>query len=238
MKKRLIGLFVAGLGASAALAWIAYQWYSGSSSDSNEYIRRWLTDAGSVPQYSVTALTGCADAPFVLPTTGFIGLLWGDTARPYRIANPHTGLDFFGQGGSGQVPIYAVYDGYLTRLADWRSTVIIRHVDPLQPGRSIWSYYTHMANRDGSLSYIAPEFPPGTSELFVEQGRLLGYQGEYNPGFPIAMHLHFSLVTSGADGSFNNEAILANTLDPSPYFGFDTNRSSAQHPVGCQPTAT
>lgn len=234
MKKRLIALLVAGVTVPAALAAMVYLWYTGGDSDSNDYIRRWLNDPAGVPEYNVPALLACGDAPFVLPTSGFIGLLWGDTARPYRNASPHTGLDFFAQGGSGTVPIYAVYDGYLTRLADWRSTVIIRHDDPLQAGRTIWSYYTHMASRDGSLSYIASTFPAGSSEVFVRQGTLLGYQGEYNPGFPIAMHLHFSLVTSGDDGSFRNEAVLANTLDPSPYFGFDTRRSTASHPVGCR----
>jgi hypothetical protein len=54
----------------------------------------------------------------------------------------------------------------------------------------------------------------------VRQGELLGYQGEFaGAGAPIAMHLHFSIVRSGADGQFLNEAVLANTLDPSPYFG-------------------
>lgn len=233
MKKRFLSMGLIALIVLAGGAAAFYLWYTGGDSDSNDYIRRWLTDPASMPEFNVNALARCGDAPFILPTSGFIGLLWGDTARPYRNNQPHTGIDIFGQGSSGSVPIYAVYDGYLTRLADWRSTVIIRHDDPLQPGRTIWTYYTHMANRDGALSYIVPDFPSGTAERFVEQGTLLGYQGEYNPGFPVAMHLHLSIVTGDDEGMFKNEAILANTLDPSPYFGFDLRRESASHPVGC-----
>ena len=52
--------------------------------------------------------------------------------------------------------------------------------------------------------------------------------------FPIAIHLHMSIVTTAADGSFNNEAILANTLDPSPYFGMDLNADTQMlRPVQC-----
>jgi hypothetical protein len=33
------------------------------------------------------------------------------------------------------------------------------------------------------------------------------------------MHLHFSVVRAAGDGSFLNETLLENTLDPSPYLG-------------------
>ncbi|MEZ4516970.1 MAG: hypothetical protein R3C44_09080 [Chloroflexota bacterium] len=51
--------------------------------------------------------------------------------------------------------------------------------DPLQPGRQIWLYYAHMADREGN-SFIVDAFPPGISEVYVEQGTLLGYTGDYN----------------------------------------------------------
>jgi peptidoglycan LD-endopeptidase LytH len=74
----------------------------------------------------------------------------------------------------------------------------------------------------------------GTSEKFVSQGTLIGYQGDYSPPFPVAVQLHLSIVTSEADGSFKNEAILDNTLDPSPYFGFDMNADNRpERPVRC-----
>lgn len=209
-----------------------WRWYRGDS-DSNDYIRRWLVDPAS--HDDLRTVSACPDAPFILPSEGLIGLLWGDTAAPYTGLNRHTGVDIFGAGVPGTVPIIAAYDGYLSRLDDWLSSVIIRHEDPLQSGRTIYTYYTHMASRDGRSSYVADTFPPGTYDVFVEQGALLGYQGDYNgTSFPIAMHLHFSIVQAEADGSFKNEAIIGNTLDPSPYFGFVVDsRTAPQRPIRC-----
>jgi murein DD-endopeptidase MepM/ murein hydrolase activator NlpD len=211
---------------------VRYYLYSGNS-DSNNFIRRWLTNSQGYSSYEIGATVRCGDAPFIIPTSGFIGLLWRDTARPYSTTRPHSGLDIFGSGSVGTVPIYAAYDGYLTRQHDWHSTVIIRHDDPLQPRRRIWTYYTHMASRDGTEDYISEEFPAGTINKFVPQGTLLGYQGLYNPPFPIAMHLHFNIVTSNPDGSFKNEAITENSLDPSPYLGVNADARTATHPVRC-----
>jgi len=178
----------------------------------------------------------CSGAPFSLPSDGLIGLLWNDPAAPYSIFNPHTGLDVFGDGAPGTVPIYAAYDGLLTRRSDWLSSVIIKHDDPLQAGRTIWTYYTHMATRDGSQSFVVPTFPQGTVDIPVKRGDLLGYQGEYagvgRP--PIGMHVHFSIVTSEADGTFKNEAVIENTLDPSPYFGMPLNiAGKPERPIRC-----
>jgi hypothetical protein len=96
--------------------------------------------------------------------------------------------------------------------------------DPLHPGRQIWTYYTHMADSNGD-SYIATEFPPGTTEKFVEAGTLLGYQGNYSgdPGNPVGVHLHFSIVLDDGQGGFLNELEIENTLDPSPYLGLELN---------------
>ncbi|MDX1992294.1 MAG: M23 family metallopeptidase [bacterium] len=194
--------------------------YNRMRSDSNTYIYRWLNDPAARATLLTEQAEPCPGAPFLLPSSGFVGLLWSDPAAPYTLFRRHSGIDIFGDGAPGSVPVVAAYDGWLTRLDDWFSTVIIRHNDPLNEGRIIWTYYTHMGSRDGTHSFIDDAFPPGTSEVFVEQGTLLGYQGEYaGSGAGIALHVHFSIVTSGEDGSFNNEAIIGNTLDPSPYFG-------------------
>lgn len=211
------------MGALAVFA-VALWWRSTAlispASSSNDLIREFLLFPQQRSALSNAALTRCAGAPFVLPSAGLIGLMYGDTAAPYNLVRRHTGIDIFGDGAPGTVPIYAAYDGWLTRLPEWRSTVIIRHDDPFQPGRTIWTYYTHMASRDGRRSFISDFFPPGTAERFVQQGELLGYQGEFaGTGAPIAMHLHFSITRSAPDGQFLNEAELANTLDPSPYLG-------------------
>jgi murein DD-endopeptidase MepM/ murein hydrolase activator NlpD len=219
---------------SVIAAYAGYRYFRTNNISSNSYIVEWLTDAESHPDYETVALLRCGNAPFIVPTTGFIGLLWRDASAPYNSSQRHTGIDIFGNGTAGTIPIYAAYDGFLTRKEDWVSTVIIRHNDPLQVGRTIWTYYTHMASRDGSRIYIAEAFPQGTYNQFVRQGTLLGYQGLYNPPFPVALHLHFSIVTTASDGNFNNEAILANTLDPSPYLGIEVNADDATHPVTCR----
>ncbi len=171
-----------------------------------------------------------APAPFVLPTSGFAGYLWDDSFRP---GHRHQGIDIFGGSDVGVTPVLAAYAGYLTRLADWKSTVIIRIPDdPLQPGRQIWTYYTHMAGAQGS-STIDARFPPGTIEQYVEAGTLLGYQGNYSgdPGSPVGVHLHFSIVLDDGAGRFRNELEIANTLDPSPYLGLPLNAGTNQDQI-------
>jgi murein DD-endopeptidase MepM/ murein hydrolase activator NlpD len=177
----------------------------------------------------------CGDAPFILPTSGYIGFVCGDSFRP---GNAHQGIDIFGGDKPGETAVIAGYGGYLTRLPDWKSTVIIRiPVDQHEPSRHIWTYYTHMADNNG-ISYISPQFSPGTSELFVEAGTFLGYQGDFSgdPGNPVGVHLHFSIVLDDSQGSFRNELKIENTLDPTPYLGLSLNAS--QNPnrvVTCTP---
>jgi hypothetical protein len=81
-----------------------------------------------------------------------------------------------------------------------------------------------MADENG-VSYIADKFPPGTYDLFVEKGDLLGYQGKYSgsPNKPTGVHLHFSIVKDDGRGKFLNELDIKNTLDPSKYFNLDLN---------------
>ena len=229
----LVTLFLFGLAGGAFILW----YRGGGLSQSNDPINRWFTDPASRPSLTtIMNRVGCPEAPFILPSDGLIGLLWNDPAAPYTLMNTHTGIDVFGHGEAGTVPVYAAYPGWLSRLPDWRSSVIIRHDDPLQPGRTIWTYYTHMASQDGSQSYIDEAFPPGTVEQPVEQGVLLGYQGEFagvgRP--PIGLHLHFSIVLSDDEGSFRNEAVIGNTVDPSPYFGMRLNITDApRRPITC-----
>lgn len=177
--------------------------------------------------WEVKAGERCAGAVFSFPTSGFIGYVWDDSFRP---GHRHSGLDIFGGTDINVTPVVAAYDGYLTRLSDWKSSVIIRiPSDPLHPGRQIWTYYTHMADEAGN-SYISPEFPPGTAEVFVPAGTLLGYQGDYSgdPLNPVGVHLHFSIVKDDGTGAFTNETAITNTYDPSPYFNLRLN--SKDHP--------
>ena len=226
---------LAGITAGGIVAALVYGW---SQSNSSGYIQRWFNDPSSRAALATVQREPCPGAPFLLPSDGLIGLLYHDTAGPYNLFKRHSGIDIFGDGAPGQVPVVAAYEGYLTRLPDWKASIIIRHEDPLQPGRIIWTYYTHMAAQDGSASYIVADFPPGTSGVWVEQGTLLGYQGEYGGATvrPVGLHVHFSIVKSEPDGSFKNEAGRNNTLDPSPYFGMHLAISGRPaRPIVCDP---
>ena len=218
------GLAVAGLCACAAGLLLFYRTHHFSPARAARLFP-WLTDAASYPEWAIQANQRCGDAPFQMPTDGYIGFLWGDS---FRLGHHHQGLDIFGGGPVGVTPVYAAYPGYLRRLPEWKSSLIIRiPSDPLQPERQIWTYYTHLAGPDGA-SLIDPAFPPGTNEQYVEAGTLLGYQGNYsgNPGNPVGVHLHFSIVLDDGQGTYRNELDIANTLDPSPYLGLPLNAAS------------
>ncbi len=178
----------------------------------------WFRDPQSHPEWRMQAGMRCHDAPFFFPTDGLIGFLWDDS---FRFGHRHQGIDIFAGTETGVTGVIAAYPGYLSRLPDWKSSVIVRVPDdPLHPGRQIWLYYTHMADQDGH-SYISPEFPPGTSEVLIETGTFLGYQGNYSgdPYNPVGVHLHFSIVKDNGAGSFKNELEIQNTYDPSAYLG-------------------
>jgi hypothetical protein len=196
-----------------------------------DYVRH-RVDPTSVELPVAASLSQCEGAPFVVPTDGWIGILYGDSILG---TTNHSGLDIFGLEGNGVTPVYAAYDGYLTRLPEWTSAVIIRHPeDPLIPSRQIWTYYTHMADAEGN-GYILPQIPPGTYELPVKQGSLLGYQGDYtSKPWGIDTHLHFSIVLDNGSGQFLNETDIANTIDPSPYLGMRLNARCGDRPPVCR----
>jgi murein DD-endopeptidase MepM/ murein hydrolase activator NlpD len=157
-----------------------------------------------------------------MPSKGFIGYLWDDT---FKLLKKHQGIDIFAGTEPGKTPVYAPYDGFLTREAGWRSSLIIRiPQDPLDPSRQIWLYMTHLADAEGN-SYIDGAFPPGTYGKAVFKGDLLGFQGDYsgNPARPVGVHLHFSIVRDDGTGNYLNELDILNTLDPTPYLGFELN---------------
>jgi hypothetical protein len=194
---------------------------------------QWIRNPAAHPEWSMKALMRCGDAPFLFPTDGYIGYLWDDS---FRLGHRHQGIDIFGGTDPGLTAVYSVFDGYLTRLSDWKSTVVIRiPSDPFQPDRQIWVYYTHLADPEGK-SLVDPEFPPGSSEDFVKSGTRLGYQGNYSgtPGNPVGVHLHFSIIKDDGSGHFLNELRIENTLDPSPYLGISLNaKDSNEGPITC-----
>lgn len=189
----------------------------------------YLRNPAAFQHWGVKGGERCGEAPFLIPTDGYIGFLWGDSFRP---GHRHQGIDIFAGTEPGVTEVRVAYPGFLTRLADWKASLIIRiPQDPLQPERQIWTYYTHLAGPEGD-SYIVEAFPPGTQEVYVEAGTLLGHQGNYsgNPSNPVGVHLHFSIVKD-RDGNFLNELEIENTLDPSPYFGLPLNSKTNPNQV-------
>ncbi len=206
-------------------------WYFGPSgfvrSGRWELLRIWFTNTEKNETWQINVGEQCSSAPMIIPTTGYIGVGWGDSFRP---GHTHSGYDIFSPADEENVtPVIAAYDGYLTREGGWRSAIIIRHpgfpaapgLPAGVPGSQIWTYYTHMASADGSQSYISSEFPAGTYEMFVEAGTLLGYQGTWSgtAGAPTGLHLHFSVVKSTPGGGYANETDIQNTYDPRPFLG-------------------
>ena len=184
--------------------------------------RQWMRNPASHPDWKLLAGSQCGPAPFLFPTDGFAGFLWGDS---FGLRHTHQGIDIFAGTDIGLTKVISAYPGYLTRLPDWKSSVIMRvPSDPLEPERQIWLYYTHMADPYGN-SFISEEYPAGTSEKYIEAGVLLGYQGNYSgdPNNPVGVHLHFSIVEDDGAGQFRNELEIKNTLDPSPYLGLPLN---------------
>jgi hypothetical protein len=225
------------LAAGLTAAYFAYRWWQGDG-QRHALVWEYLRDPAAHPDWVARANSRCEGAPFVFPTDGYIGYLWGDAFKPWQ---RHQGIDVFGDQPLGKTPVYSAHDGYLTRLTDWKSAVIVRVPDdPLMPGREIWLYYAHMADPQGN-SFIDSEFPPGTHEKPVLAGQPLGFQGNYSgdPANPTGVHLHFSIVRSDGKGGFRDETEIANTLDPTPYFRMALNVEGGGYgPPRCMPAET
>jgi len=129
------------------------------------------------------------------------------------------GLNFYGQGNEGTVPVVAVADGRLTRRADWVDVVAIQHDDPRQPGQKVWTTYANLINGSGTESYVAGEFPLGVAGVPVKAGQVIGYQGTWSgrPNWPGWMHVHFAVVKAAEQGAFPAELTAEQLLDPLPY---------------------
>ena len=152
----------------------------------------------------------CPGVAWRLPSDATIGVQWRDG-----------GLDFFGHGNEGKVPVYAVADGLLTRRDDWVDSVAILHEDPLNPGQPVWSYYGSMVDANGTDSFVAEDFPAGSTNIPVEAGQLLGYQGTWSgtPLWPRWMHLHFAIILAEDEDEFPIETKAEDRINPATYLG-------------------
>jgi hypothetical protein len=231
-QKTLVSVIVIGL--LVGLGIYLYRQFRPASARGSE-VWAYLSNPAENQDRVIQVGTSCENAPFIFPTTGMVGFLWDDS---FKVGHRHQGIDIFAGTGVNVTSVIAAYPGYLTRLPDWKSTVIVRVPDdPLNPSRQIWLYYTHMADSGGN-SFISSDFPPGTSENYIEAGRVLGRQGNYSgdPNNPVGVHLHFSIVRDDGTGHFKNELDINNTYDPSPYLGLrlNANDNPDQIPV-CEP---
>ncbi len=228
-RRRLIRLLLLGLFACTAF----FFWQLRQPEQATPQIfrlRSWLAEPTRHVNWAIRAGQRCGAAPMLLPTNGYVGFGWDDSFRP---GHRHSGLDIFGPDRqNGVTPIVAAHAGYLTRELGWKSTVIIRHPDfPAVPaagiaaGEQIWTYYTHMAARDGSESYVDAAFPPGTHEHFVAAGTLLGHQGNWGGSIwqLTGRHLHFSVIRSSATGGYLDEREITNTYNPQHLLGLAPN---------------
>jgi hypothetical protein len=227
-KRLLIWISVAVLGMGAGLAGYYFFFRRPDTALRTRQVIDWINYPEKHPEWNAGEPgTRCGTAPFIFPTHGFIGYLRDDS---WKIGHRHQGIDIFGGTDPGKTPVVNVYDGYLTRQTDWKSSLILRiPSDPLQPGRQIWVYYTHLADPQGN-SLIDSQFPAGTFELPIKAGTLLGHQGNYSgdPSNPVGVHLHLSVVKDNGQGKYLNELDIDNTLDPSPYFGLALNAHTNQ----------
>ena len=220
--KKLVGIIVFGL--LVGLGIYIFRTYRGSVARS-PYVQAFIKKPAENQEFVIKAGTRCGNAPFVFPTTGMVGYLWDDS---FQIGHRHQGIDIFAGTDVNVTPVFSAYAGYITRLPEWKSTVIERIPDdPLNPGHQIWLYYTHMADPNGD-SFVSTDFPPGTSEKYIEAGTMLGRQGDYSgdANNPVGVHLHFSIVRDDGLGHFKNELDINNTLDPSAYLGLALNANA------------
>lgn len=220
--KKMIGFIVVGL--LVGLGFYLFRTFRSSAARS-PFVWNYLNSPAENQKFVIQAGTRCASAPFIFPSTGMVGYLWADS---FKVGHRHQGIDIFAGTEVGLTPIISASAGYLTRLPEWKSSLIVRVPDdPLSPGRQIWVYYTHMADANGN-SFISADFPAGTSEQYIEAGTLLGRQGNFSgdPNNPVGVHLHFSIVRDDGLGRFKNELEINNTLDPSAYLGLALNANT------------
>ncbi len=156
----------------------------------------------------------CPSAPWRLPTSGAFGVQWREN-----------GLNIFGWGNKKTVPVYAVADGVLIHPSGWEGAVVIQHDDPLNPGDQVWTIYADMLSASGHESYILDDFPPGSIEMLVSAGQLLGYQGEWSgrPYWAMPAHLRFAVVNEIPSSIMMNDEVFKNAVDPTPYLGISPN---------------
>ena len=133
----------------------------------------------------------CPGAPFKLPTQANMGMYWKDSQ-----------LLMLG-AGTREIPVYAIADGFLYQFPEWDTAVAIKHDDPFNTGKSIWSFYGDLAPAfDSSKPYIETSYIKAEG-IPIKTGDLIGYQGRWlGPSQQTWVHLRFALLPATSDGEF------------------------------------
>lgn len=75
--------------------------------------RQWIKDPASHPDWKLLAGSQCGSAPFLFPTDGMVGFLWGDTMSKLH---KHQGLDIFAGTDIGITKVIAAYPVVVPKL--------------------------------------------------------------------------------------------------------------------------
>ena len=144
-------------------------------------------DIGRYPRNRV-----CPDRPWKIPTDANMGMFWYNRQ-----------LLMMGDGREGEVPVFAIADGWLYQFPEWQTAVAIQHEDPLNSNQMIWSFYGDLApafNYD--QAFIESRFIHGAG-VPVKSGDLIGYQGGWlGSNQQTWNHVRFALLPAEEDGSF------------------------------------
>jgi hypothetical protein len=134
----------------------------------------------------------CPDAPFQLPTQADMGMYWKDGQ-----------VLMLGNERSGEIPVFAVADGFLYQFPEWDTAVAIQHEDPLDPGNTIWSFYGDLAPAFDKFNPIIETPYIKAKGIPVKAGDLIGYQGRWlGPSQQTWVHLRFTLLPASKSGDF------------------------------------
>ncbi|MGV7976138.1 MAG: hypothetical protein AB2L16_04540 [Anaerolineaceae bacterium] len=124
MKNR--GKILLGAAAAGVIILVGIYLYRGYLGRRSASVITFLHAPEEHAEWKMNALSRCGEAPFRFPSEGYVGYLWGDSFRPFH---KHQGIDIFAGTDVGVTPVYAPYDGYLTREEGWKSSLIIRVPD-------------------------------------------------------------------------------------------------------------
>jgi hypothetical protein len=71
-------------------------WREHNDPRNQDFIRWWKESTQDREALVTVQREACLGVPFILPSDGYIGLLYGDPRGPYSDSNPHQGIEHFG----------------------------------------------------------------------------------------------------------------------------------------------